>query len=109
MTAGSATINIHEACCHTTSDHAINFCIDRSTHSRNVDRVLKSFQTASSINQSSVVYNFISESNISIYMCSSSTEYESKIRLREEAMRLRPRRAMNFLNLKLKDQPDVQT
>ena len=33
-TAGSATINMHEACCHATSDHAINFCINRSTNTR---------------------------------------------------------------------------
>ena len=46
-------------------------------------------------------------------MCSSSTEYELDLpagqSLREEAVRPRPRGAMNFLNLKLKDQPDVQT
>ena len=46
-------------------------------------------------------------------MCSSSTEYEWDLpagqSLREEAVRPSPRGAMNFLNLKLKDQPDVQT
>ena len=46
-------------------------------------------------------------------MCSSSTEYELDLpagqSLREEAVRPSPRGAMNFLNLKLKDQPDVQT
>ena len=46
-------------------------------------------------------------------MCSSSTEYELDLpagqSLREEAVRPSPRGAMNFLNLKLKDQLDVQT
>ena len=46
-------------------------------------------------------------------MCSSSTEYELDLpagqSMREEAVRSSPRGAMNFLNLKLKDQPDVQT
>ena len=56
MTAGSATINMHEAFCHATSDQLLYR--SKHKHSRNVDRVLKSFQTASFINQSSVVYNF---------------------------------------------------
>ena len=46
-------------------------------------------------------------------MCSSSTEYELDLpvgqSLQEEAVRPSPRGAMNFLNLKLKDQLDVQT
>ena len=46
-------------------------------------------------------------------MCSSLTEYQLDLpvgqSLGEEAVRLSPRGVMNFLNLKLKDQPDVQT
>ena len=46
-------------------------------------------------------------------MYSNSNEYELDLpagqSLREEAVRPSPRGAMNFLNLKLKDQPDVQT
>ena len=65
----SAMINMHEACCHATSDQECDQLLYRSKHkhSRNVDRVLKSFQTASSVNQSSVLFIiFMSESNASI-------------------------------------------
>ena len=57
--AGSATINMHEACYHATSDQEFDQLLYqwKHIHSRNVDRVLKSFQTASSVNQSSLVYN----------------------------------------------------
>ena len=53
-------INMHEACCHATSDQECNqFLFQlKQKHSRNVDRVLKSFQTVSSVNQSSLAYNF---------------------------------------------------
>ena len=60
MTAGSTRINMQEACCHATSNHAINFCIDQSTNTR---ETLTGFQnhfrlSASSINQSSLDYNW---------------------------------------------------
>ena len=77
MTAGSATISMHEACCHATSDHAINFCINRST---NTQETLTGFRNHFRLHLPKIrVHLFIiciSESNGSTQMCSSSAEYE---------------------------------